>query len=117
MRSMKLALVVTLVAAAYGVQAQADPTVDTWKLNVASSKYNAGQPPKSSTVVIAAVGQGINKGPSGNSVGELTLMCHDRATACRVAGRGCPLPALTEPDLWASHPALRDVGVSGTQSA
>ena len=35
----------------------------------------------------------------------------------RVAGRGCPPPALTEPDLWASHPALRDVGVGGTQSA
>jgi hypothetical protein len=56
---MKLALVVTLVAAAYGVQAQADPTVGTWKLNLAKSKYNAGQPPKSSTVVIAAAGQGI----------------------------------------------------------
>ena len=59
MRLMKLALVVTLVAAAYGVQAQADPTVGTWKLNLAKSKYNAGQPPKSSTVVIAAAGQGI----------------------------------------------------------
>jgi hypothetical protein len=59
MRLMKLALVVTLVAAAYGVHAQADPTVGTWKLNVAKSKYNAGQPPKSSTVVIAAAGQGI----------------------------------------------------------
>ena len=59
MRLMKLALVVTLVAAAYGVQAQTDPTVGTWKLNLAKSKYNAGQPPKSSTVVIAAAGQGI----------------------------------------------------------
>ena len=59
MKLMKLALVVTLVAAAYGVQAQADPTVGTWKLNLAKSKYNAGQPPKSSTVVIAAAGQGI----------------------------------------------------------
>jgi hypothetical protein len=59
MRLMKLALVVTLVAAAYGVQAQADPTVGTWKLNLAKSKYNAGQAPKSSTVVIAAAGQGI----------------------------------------------------------
>ena len=34
----------------------------------------------------------------------------------RVAGGGCPPPALTGPDLWASHPALRDVGVGGTQS-
>jgi hypothetical protein len=38
MRLMKLALVVTLVAAAYGVQAQADSTVGTWKLNLAKSK-------------------------------------------------------------------------------
>ena len=59
MRLMKFALVVILVAAADGVQAQADPTVGTWKLNLAKSKYNAGEPPKSSTVVIAAAGQGI----------------------------------------------------------
>src|SRR5436190_18053025 len=59
MRLMKLALVMTLVAAAYGVQAQADPTVGTWNLNLAKSKYNAGQPPKSSTVVIEAAGAGI----------------------------------------------------------
>ena len=38
------------------------------------------------------------------------------SSAYRVAGGGCPPPALTEPDLWASHPALRDVGVGGTQS-
>ena len=29
----------------------------------------------------------------------------------RVARGGYPPPALTEPDLWASHPALRDTGV------
>lgn len=38
---------------------QADPQVGTWKLNLAKSKYNAGQPPKSSTVVVEAAGQGI----------------------------------------------------------
>ena len=59
MRLMKLALVVTLVAAAYGVQAQADPTVGTWKLNLAKTKYNAGQAPKSTTLVIEAAGQGV----------------------------------------------------------
>jgi len=59
MRLMKIALVVTLVAAAYGVQAQADPTVGTWKLNLAKTKYNAGQAPKSSTLVIEAAGQGV----------------------------------------------------------
>ena len=34
--------------------AQIDPYVGTWKLNLAKSKYNAGQPPKSSTVVVEA---------------------------------------------------------------
>ena len=59
MRLMKLALVATLVAAAYGVQAQADPTIGTWKLNLAKTKYNAGQAPKSTTLVIEAAGQGV----------------------------------------------------------
>ena len=59
MRLMKLALVATLAAAAYGVQAQADPTVGTWKLNLAKTKYNAGQAPKSTTLVIEAAGQGV----------------------------------------------------------
>jgi hypothetical protein len=59
MRLMKLALVVTLVAAAYTVQAQADATVGTWKLNLAKTKYNAGQAPKSTTLVIEAAGQGV----------------------------------------------------------
>ena len=31
--------------------------------------------------------------------------------AGRVGGGGFPPPPLTEPDLWAAHPALRDVGV------
>jgi len=39
-----------------------------------------------------------------------------RATACRVARGGCPPPALTEPDLWVSHPALRGARGRGTQS-
>ena len=36
--------------------------------------------------------------------------------AGRVARGGRPPPALTEPDLWASHPALRDTGVGGNES-
>lgn len=42
-----------------GVFAQSDPVVGTWKLNLAKSKYTAGEPPKSSTVVIEPAGQGI----------------------------------------------------------
>jgi LysM repeat protein len=48
--------VVVLVS---GLSAQADPTVGTWKLNLAKTKYNAGQAPKSSTLVITAAGQGV----------------------------------------------------------
>lgn len=59
MRLVKFALVVTLAAAAYGVQAQSDPMVGTWKLNLAKTKYNAGQAPKSTTLVIEAAGQGV----------------------------------------------------------
>jgi hypothetical protein len=54
-----LAVVVGILALSYGVHAQADSTIGTWKLNLARSKYNAGQPPKSSTVVIDAAGQGV----------------------------------------------------------
>jgi hypothetical protein len=39
-------------------------------------------------------------------------MMRERLSACRVAAP----PAPTEPDLWASHPALRGVGVGRTQS-
>ena len=38
--------------------AQTDPSVGTWVLNVAKSKYDPGPPPKSSTVTIVAAGQG-----------------------------------------------------------
>src|SRR5438093_11602258 len=39
------------------------------------------------------------------------------STGCRVAGGSYPPPAPTEPDLWASHPALRDGGVGRIESA
>jgi hypothetical protein len=55
-------LVVTLVAlaaAASVIRAQADPSVGTWKLNLAKSKYATGGAPKSTTVVIAPVGKGF----------------------------------------------------------
>src|SRR5438034_5603837 len=49
--------------------------------------------------------------------GRLTHYGGSCSSVCRVAGGGCPPPALTEPDLWASHPALRDVGVGRIQPA
>ena len=61
-KMMRLITVVGILALSYGVQAQSDPNVGSWKLNLAKSKYNAGQPPKSSTVMIAAAGNGIKVG-------------------------------------------------------
>jgi hypothetical protein len=56
---MRTIAVVWILALSALVHAQADPNVGNWKLNLAKSKYNAGQPPKSSTVVVAAAGEGI----------------------------------------------------------
>jgi hypothetical protein len=39
--------------------AQQDPFVGTWKLNVAKSKYGAGQAPKSQTRTVVVQGKGI----------------------------------------------------------
>jgi hypothetical protein len=43
-----------------GVQAQNDPLIGTWKLNVAKSKYSPGPPPKSDTTKYEVAGQGID---------------------------------------------------------
>ena len=48
-----------ILALANGASAQTDPSVGTWKLNVAKSNYNGGSVPKSSTVVVENAGQGI----------------------------------------------------------
>jgi hypothetical protein len=56
-----VSLVVALVAlapAASIVQAQTDPSVGTWKLNLAKSKYASGTAPRSANVVIAPSGTG-----------------------------------------------------------
>lgn len=56
-RSLVVALV-ALAAAASIVQAQTDPSVGNWKLNLAKSKYASGSAPKSGNVVIAPSGKG-----------------------------------------------------------
>jgi hypothetical protein len=45
--------------------AQADPSVGTWQLNVAKSKYDPGPAPKSNTVTIEAAGQGVKVSTKG----------------------------------------------------
>jgi len=56
---MRAIAVIGIVGLSYAIHAQADPSVGTWKLNLAKSKYNAGQPPRSTTVVIEPAGDGI----------------------------------------------------------
>jgi hypothetical protein len=57
----RLALVVALVAGvSVAASAQTDPAVGTWKLNLAKSKYTPGPLPKSNTVTIAAVANGLH---------------------------------------------------------
>jgi len=55
------ALVIVLAAGSV-LLAQSNPFVGTWKLNVASSKYNPGPPPQSQTRTWAASGMVMVKG-------------------------------------------------------
>ena len=45
--------------------AQSNPLIGTWKLNLAKSKYSPGPPPRSSTVIWEAVGQGLRSRTEG----------------------------------------------------
>lgn len=54
--------VVVLVAVAFGLttaQAQSDPRIGTWKVNLAKSKYDPGPPPKSDTRTYEPSGGGV----------------------------------------------------------
>ena len=58
-----------LAVAAWG----ADPSIGTWKLNLAKSKNNPGPPPKSSTVTFSQDGEFIvSKSEGVNAKGEQT---------------------------------------------
>jgi len=63
MRRVLLAFVVVLGAVV--VSAQTDPAVGTWKMNPAKSKYDPGPVPKSNTIVITAVSNGIKVSAKG----------------------------------------------------
>ena len=39
--------------------AQSNPLIGTWKINLAKSKYSPGPPPRSTTTIFEAVGQGL----------------------------------------------------------
>ena len=54
-----LAVSVLAVLAGSVLQAQSNPLVGTWKLNVAKSKFDPGPAPKSLTRTVAAQGDGV----------------------------------------------------------
>lgn len=59
--SIRFSLLIACVVLAFAsvAQAQPDPAVGRWRLNLAKSKYAAGPAPSNLTVIIEAAGQGI----------------------------------------------------------
>jgi hypothetical protein len=73
--SRTIASVAGVVALAFAgiALAQSDPAVGTWKLNTAKSKYDPGPVPKSNTITITAVANGIHVVAKGeNGAGQPT---------------------------------------------
>jgi hypothetical protein len=59
-RLLAVLTVVVLAAVASGLLlAQSNPTIGTWRLSLAKSKYNPGPPPKSQTRTFEAQGDGV----------------------------------------------------------
>jgi len=63
-----VALVVGVVALSLSAaQAQTDPLLGTWVMNVAKSHYSPGPPPRNQTSVYEAAGQGVKVTVTGTS--------------------------------------------------
>src|SRR3979411_289524 len=61
-------VVAVMVLAIAGIAlAQSDPAVGAWKLNTAKSRYDPGPVPKSNTITITAVANGIKVMAKGES--------------------------------------------------
>jgi len=54
-----LAVVLASLVAAVSIQAQADPFIGTWRLNVEKSQYSPGPPPRSQVSVWALTAKGV----------------------------------------------------------
>jgi outer membrane lipoprotein-sorting protein len=52
-------LALALVVAAVSVQAQADPFIGTWRLNLEKSQYSPGPPPRAQVSLWAPKGKGV----------------------------------------------------------
>ena len=56
-----VSLVLAILIASIGLQAQQDPLIGTWNLNLAKSKYNPGPPPRSRVLKIEPAGSNAFK--------------------------------------------------------
>jgi hypothetical protein len=73
---MKLASILGTLAMA-GTLCAADPTIGTWKLNLAKSKYIPGPPPRSATITYEESGDGIKRtGESVDAEGKATSFAY-----------------------------------------
>src|ERR1022692_5011469 len=61
------AVVVLALLVSGVVRAQSNPSVGTWKLNTAKSKYSQGQAPQSLTLTFEAQGDGIKGSSDGTA--------------------------------------------------
>jgi hypothetical protein len=60
-----LALAVVVILNVTGVLAQSNPSIGTWKLNLAKSTYSPGPAPRSQTSKIEAAGNGVKNTTEG----------------------------------------------------
>jgi hypothetical protein len=82
LRSTVLVMIVIATAAVALAAADADPVVGTWKLNVAKSKFNSGQAPKSETRTYVVSGKDIKASSkvvdaNGKSTGSSWIVNYD----------------------------------------
>ncbi len=65
LRASAILLILGIVALDEKSSAQVDPSLGTWNLNLAKSKYDPGPAPKSNTVTIEAAGQSFKVSTKG----------------------------------------------------
>jgi hypothetical protein len=65
LRASAILLVLGIVALDEKSSAQVDPSLGTWNLNLAKSKYDPGPAPKSNTITIEAAGQSFKVSSKG----------------------------------------------------
>jgi hypothetical protein len=125
-RAVKLAGFAGLLLFALSLSAQQNPFAGSWKLNVAKSNFGAGQPPKSETRTVAAVGNGEKitfrgTAADGSKI-DYTFTSNLDGKIVPVTGSGSPggtdSVAVTRPDAHTTRAVLykagKQIGVTTT---